>query len=85
MQKDLHYSDPESATSTASSGEAVEYAFPVVEEDDKVEKLNPKDKVELPSSKRLAPVMPATGSRLAPAASAMAVSHARSTRHPELR
>ena len=48
IQKDLHYSNPESATSTASSDEV-----PVVEEDDEVEKLDPEDKVELPSSKQL--------------------------------
>ena len=55
-KNDFNYTDSESATSNASSDEAVEYAFPVMEEDDEVEKLDPEDKVMLPSSKRLTPL-----------------------------
>ena len=56
IKNDFNYADSESAISTVSSIDSVEYAFPVVEEDDEVEKLDPEDKVELPSSKRLTPL-----------------------------
>ena len=56
IKNDFNYADSESATSTGSSIDSVEYAFPVVEEDNEVEKLDPEDKVELPSSKRLTPL-----------------------------
>jgi hypothetical protein len=57
IKENLYYADPESVSSfSASSDDAVEYALPVVEEVDEVEKLDLEDKVELPSSKRLTPL-----------------------------
>jgi hypothetical protein len=50
ITKVLHYTDSESATSTASSDEAVEYAFPVMEGDNEVEKLDPRTKWSCPAA-----------------------------------